>query len=108
MIPVPANDPFANMSDHDSQFDEPSGPSLFSVVTGGLASMGSSLANSWAMNENANTVPDVDSHGNAVSYGQSNTLNFQNNEIGQDRMCDSQVPVTRDSQVPVTRCTIAQ
>ena len=24
------------------------------------------------------------------------------------RMCDSQVPVTRDSQVPVTRCTIAQ
>ena len=84
MIPVPANDPFANMSDHDSQFDEPSGPSLFSVVTGGLASMGSSLANSWAMNENANTAPDVDSNGNAVSYGQSNTLNFQNNEIGQD------------------------
>ena len=84
MIPVPANDPFANMSDHDSQFDNPPGPSLFSVVTGGLASMGSSLANSWAMNENANTAPDVDSHGNAVSYGQSNTLNFQNNEIGQD------------------------
>ena len=84
MIPVPANDPFANMSDHDSQFDNPSGPSLFSVVTGGLASMGSSLANSWAMNENANTAPDVDSNGNAVSYGQSNTLNFQNNEIGQD------------------------
>lgn len=84
MIPVPANDPFANMSDHDSQFDEPSGPSFFSVVTGGLASMGSSLANSWTMNENANTTPDVDPNGNAVSYGQSNTLNFQNNEIGQD------------------------